>query len=172
MLSHFSHFWLFATVWLPTSLLCPWDSLSKNTGVGCRALLQEIFPTQGLKPGLPHYKRILYHVSHQGSPKNIRYNTKKCIRGSNAIPAWRAGEGQSEGRKISVYPDFKTIANLKMLFTQPPSKHIYVLSHLALYIFFNPAQAWIYLQCVRLRRIQRFVRYSPYFHAFINFSML
>ena len=38
--------------------------------------------------------------------------------------------------------------------------------------FFNPAQAWFYLQCVRLRRIQRFVTYSPYFHAFINFSML
>ena len=28
-------------------LLCPWDSPGKNTGVGCHALLQEIFPTQG-----------------------------------------------------------------------------------------------------------------------------
>ena len=27
--------------------LCPWDSLGKNTGVGCHALLQGIFPTQG-----------------------------------------------------------------------------------------------------------------------------
>ena len=26
---------------------CPWDFLSKNTGVDCHALLQEIFPTQG-----------------------------------------------------------------------------------------------------------------------------
>ena len=31
----------------PTRLLCPWDSPGKNTGVGCCALLQEIFPTQG-----------------------------------------------------------------------------------------------------------------------------
>ena len=31
----------------PTRLLCPWDSLGKNTGVGCHALLQGIFPTQG-----------------------------------------------------------------------------------------------------------------------------
>ena len=31
----------------PTRLLCPWDSLSKNTGVGCHSLLQGIFPTQG-----------------------------------------------------------------------------------------------------------------------------
>ena len=29
-------------------LLHPWDSPGKNTGVGCRALLQGIFPTQGL----------------------------------------------------------------------------------------------------------------------------
>ena len=31
----------------PFRLLCPWDSPSKNTGVGCHALLQGIFPTQG-----------------------------------------------------------------------------------------------------------------------------
>ena len=30
----------------------PWDSLGKNTGVGCHALLQGIFPTQGLNPHL------------------------------------------------------------------------------------------------------------------------
>ena len=28
------------------------DSLGKNTGVGCRALLQGIFPTQETNPGL------------------------------------------------------------------------------------------------------------------------
>ena len=37
---------------LPTRLLCPWDSPGKNTGVGCHSLLQRIFPTQGLNPGL------------------------------------------------------------------------------------------------------------------------
>ena len=31
----------------PTRLLCPWDSPGKNTEVGCHALLQGIFPTQG-----------------------------------------------------------------------------------------------------------------------------
>ena len=30
----------------PTRLLCPWNSPNKNTGVGCRSLLQEIFLTQ------------------------------------------------------------------------------------------------------------------------------
>ena len=27
-----------------------------------------IFPTQGLNPGLPHCRQMLYHLSHQGSP--------------------------------------------------------------------------------------------------------
>ena len=31
----------------PPGLLCPWDSPSKNTGVGCHDLLQGIFLTQG-----------------------------------------------------------------------------------------------------------------------------
>ena len=36
----------------PTRLLCPWDSPGKNTGVGCHALLQRIFPTLGSNPRL------------------------------------------------------------------------------------------------------------------------
>ena len=41
------------------------DSPSKNTGVGCHALLERIFPTQGSSPGLLHCRWILYHLSHQ-----------------------------------------------------------------------------------------------------------
>ena len=48
-------------------LLCPWDSLGKNTGVGCHFLLQGIFPIQGSNPGLPHCRRIFYQLSHKGS---------------------------------------------------------------------------------------------------------
>ena len=36
----------------PTRLLCPWDFPGRNTGVGCHALLQGIFPTQGSNPHL------------------------------------------------------------------------------------------------------------------------
>ena len=43
----------------PTKLPHPWDSPSKNTGVGCHFLLQGIFPTQGLNPGLPHCRQML-----------------------------------------------------------------------------------------------------------------
>ena len=47
------------------------DPPGKNTGVGCYALLQGIFPTQGLNPGLPHYRWILYQPSYQRSPLKI-----------------------------------------------------------------------------------------------------
>ena len=36
----------------PTRLLCPWNSPGKNPGVGCHALLQEVFPTQESNPCL------------------------------------------------------------------------------------------------------------------------
>ena len=45
------------------------DSPSKNTGVGCHALLQGIFPTQGLNLGLLHCRQILYQLSYPGSPE-------------------------------------------------------------------------------------------------------
>ena len=54
------------------------DSPGKNTGVGCHALLQGIFPTQGSNPGLPHCRQILYHLSHQGSPYTYYNDFLKC----------------------------------------------------------------------------------------------
>ena len=45
---------------LPARLLCPWDSPDKNTGVGCHAFLQGIFPTQGLNPRFLLGRWILY----------------------------------------------------------------------------------------------------------------
>ena len=41
-------------------LLCPWDSLGKNTGVGCHFLLQEISPTRESNLYLLHCKETLY----------------------------------------------------------------------------------------------------------------
>ena len=47
----------------------PWNSPGQNTGVGSLSLLQGIFPTQGSIPGLPHCRRILYELTHKGSPR-------------------------------------------------------------------------------------------------------
>ena len=48
----------------PHGLYSPWNSPGQNTGVGSLSLLQGIFPTQGSNPGLPHCRRILYHITH------------------------------------------------------------------------------------------------------------
>ena len=53
----------------PHGLYSPWNSPGQNTGVGSLSLLQGILPTQGSNPGLPHCRRILHQLSHQGSPR-------------------------------------------------------------------------------------------------------
>ena len=55
----------------PHGLYNPWNSPGQNTGVGSHSLLQGIFPTQGLNPGLPHCRQILYQLSHKGSPRTL-----------------------------------------------------------------------------------------------------
>ena len=45
-----------------------WNFPGQNTGVGSLSHLQGILPTQGLNPGLPQSRQILYQLSHKGSP--------------------------------------------------------------------------------------------------------
>ena len=45
------------------------DSPDRNTGMGCHALLQGIFPTQVSNPSLPYCSWILYQLSYQGVPR-------------------------------------------------------------------------------------------------------
>ena len=52
---------------MDSRLLRPWDFLGKSTGVGCHFLLQRIFPTQGLNPGLLHCRWTLHCLSRQGN---------------------------------------------------------------------------------------------------------
>ena len=56
---------------------------SKNTGVGSLSLLQGIFPTQSLNPGLPHCRQIFYQLSHKGSPRVLERVAYPFPRGSS-----------------------------------------------------------------------------------------
>ena len=58
-------------------LYSPWNSPGQNTEKGSLSLLQGIFPTQGSNPGLLHCRRILYQLSHKGSPKIAKVILKK-----------------------------------------------------------------------------------------------
>ena len=53
--------------------ISPWNSPGQDTRVGSLPLLQVIFPTQGLNPGLPHCRWILYQLSHKGSPRILEW---------------------------------------------------------------------------------------------------
>ena len=81
----------------PDRLFCPWNSPGKNTGVGSCSLLQGIFPTQGSNPGLPHCRQILYHLSHQGSPRILEWIIYPFSRGSS-WPRNRIGVSCTAGR--------------------------------------------------------------------------
>ena len=63
----------------PHELSSPRNSPGQNTGVSSLSLLQGIFTTQGLNPGLPHCRQILYQLSHKGSPENQNQKVKRAI---------------------------------------------------------------------------------------------
>ena len=57
----------------PHGLYRLWNSPGQNTGVDSHSLLHGIFTTQGSNPGLQHCRQILYHLSHQGSPRTLEW---------------------------------------------------------------------------------------------------
>ena len=59
------------------------DSPGKKTWLDFQALLQVIFTTEGLNPGIPHCRRILYRLSHQGNPKILKWVAYPFSRGSS-----------------------------------------------------------------------------------------
>ena len=57
----------------PRGLYSPWNSPGQNIGVGRLSLLQGIFPTQGLNPGLQLCRQILFQLSYKGSPRILEW---------------------------------------------------------------------------------------------------
>ena len=116
---------------IPWTVYSPWNSPGQNIGVGSLSLLQGIFPTQGSNPGPLYCRRILYQLSHKGSPRyandttlmaegkeelksllmrvkeeseraSLKLNIKKTkIMASSPITSW-----QIKGEKVEVVTDF------------------------------------------------------------------
>ena len=64
-------------------VLCPWHSLGKNTGVGCHALLQGIFLTQGLNSHLLyllHWRASSLPLTPPGKPSHAPPHTHTSIK--------------------------------------------------------------------------------------------
>ena len=64
------------------------NSPGQNTGVVSLSLLQGIFPTWGLNPGLPHCRQILYQLSHKGSAPTTLQKEMHTIKASNFSFIW------------------------------------------------------------------------------------
>ena len=88
--------WLFATPWTaarqaPLSMgilqarILAWIAMPSSRGSS-----QPRDWTQGLNPGLPHCRQILYHLSHQGSPRILEWVAYPFSRGTSQ-PRNRAG---------------------------------------------------------------------------------
>ena len=58
-----------------------WIAISFS--MGCHSLLWRFFPAQGLNPGLPHCRPILYCLSHRGSPRILEWVAYPFSRGSS-----------------------------------------------------------------------------------------
>ena len=74
--------------------------------MGSLSLLQGIFPTQGLNPGLLHCRRVLYQLSRQGSPSSDINGTTQYVAVTSLgaqtvkrLPAMRETQLPSLGRE-------------------------------------------------------------------------
>ena len=72
----------------PHGLYSPWNTLGQNTEVGSLSLLQGIFSSLGLNPGLPHSRWILYQLSHKGSTRILEWVTYPFSSGSFRPRNW------------------------------------------------------------------------------------
>ena len=107
------------------------DSPGQNTGVDSCSLLQGIFPTQELNPGLPCCRWILYHLSHQGSPRILEWVAYPFSRGSFQSRNWT-------GVSCITVIFFTLWATREALSSQylPVITHIFFLVFVFLFFFF------------------------------------
>ena len=105
------------------------DSSGQNSRMGCHALLQRIFPTQGSNTGLPHCRKILYHLSHLGSVRILEWVAYPFSRGSS----WSRNQ-----TKVSCIAGRSLPAQLP---GKPNNMHIYpyIFLHLFIYVFYIEA---------------------------------
>ena len=96
---------------LCTILMTPWTIASQaplwdfpgtgtleNTGVGCHFLLQGIFPTEELNPGLLHCRQIFYQVSCKGS----LHKKSHSVTSSSLQPPGLYSSWSSPGKNMGV----------------------------------------------------------------------
>ena len=98
----------------PHGLYSPWNSPGQNTGVGSLSFLQGIFPTQGLNPGLPYCRCILYQISQKGNSRILEWVTYPFSRESS-WPRNQTGVSCIAGRFSKTWEFSKTEVSIFLL---------------------------------------------------------
>ena len=98
----------------PHGLYSPWNSPGQNTGVGSLSFLQEIFPTQGLNPDLPHCRWIIYQLSHKGSPRILEWVAYPFSSGSSQ-PRNQTGVSHIAGRFLPMELSGKPLVRMAII---------------------------------------------------------
>ena len=76
-------------------LLCPWDSLGKNTGVGCHFLLEGIFLTQGLNPESAALVGGFFTTSPTREAPSLKYTGKPFSRAFKGLTLFHSYRGKN-----------------------------------------------------------------------------
>ena len=103
----------------PHGLYRPWNSPGQKIGVGSLSLLQEIFLIQGSNPGLLHCRRILYQLSHEGSPGILEWVAYPFLQG--IFPTQELNRGFLHCRRILYQLSYQRSCNsVRYLANQSP----------------------------------------------------
>ena len=118
----------------PHGLYSLWNCLGQNNGVGSLSLLQGIFLTQGSNPGLPHCRQILYQLSHQGSPGQVRWSGIPISLRIFQFVVIHTGKRFSVVNKVNVFLEFSCffydpmdVGNLRSNCLQPYQMEIIII---------------------------------------------
>ena len=84
-------------------LLCPWGFSWQEYWSGLPCPPPGIFSSQGSNPGLPHYRQILYQLSHQESPRILEWVAFPFSRGSS-LPRNQTGVSCIAGGFFTNWP--------------------------------------------------------------------
>ena len=101
----------------PTRLLCPWDFPDKDSGVGCRFLLQGIFLTQGSSLILLHWQADSLPLTHLGRPDTSVQESKHSpwpliLQGSPSCQSYASLSTRVTSTSFSLFPLLKAFGVL------------------------------------------------------------
>ena len=105
---------LFATPWTAAhqAPLAKRILQARKLEVGCHALLQGIFTTQGSNAGPPHCRQILYPSEPPGKPKNTGVGSISLIQGN--FPTQESNRGLLDCRQILYQLSYSGSPNMSL----------------------------------------------------------